>query len=229
MGLIEPQQAGQGASGDHKDEGVPRSMVTIAGVDEAGRGPLAGPVVAAAVMLRPDVAIAGLKDSKLVSPIRRARLADTICEKSLAWSIGRATVEEIDALNILQASLLAMRRAIESLAVIPGRVLVDGNHCPELAPGPRTPPLSAVVGGDNRVAAISAASILAKESRDADMLELDAVYPGYGFARHKGYPTRAHIQALRALGPCPVHRRTFKPVRELFGNGPVRDMSRCVG
>jgi ribonuclease HII len=180
----------------------------VAGVDEAGRGPLAGPVVAAAVVLDPHCTVGGLRDSKQLSEVRRDALAAQVCERAVAWSVASVGVEEIDRLNILQATLLAMRQAVESLGVRPAEVLIDGNRCPVLAV-----PARAVVGGDRTVAAISAASILAKVERDRAMRVLDVTYPGYGFARHKGYPTRAHREALVALGPTPVHRRTFAPVR----------------
>lgn len=183
----------------------------ICGVDEAGRGPLAGPVIAAAVALDPDRPIAGLRDSKRLSAAQRERLADAIRHHALAWSLGRADAEEIDRLNILQATLLAMRRAVEALAQVPDRVLVDGNVCPRL-----TLACEAVVRGDATVPAISAASILAKVARDAEMQRLHAVYPDYGFAGHKGYPTAAHLAALGRLGPCPEHRRSFAPVRRVI-------------
>ena len=180
-----------------------------AGVDEAGRGPLAGPVVAGAVLLDPQRPINGLKDSKRLSAKRRDELAALIRERAVAHALGRAEVAEIDQLNILQATLLAMRRAVAGLAVQPERVFVDGNHCPDL-----TVPAVAVVGGDALLAPISAGAILAKTARDAEMVRLAADYPGYGFERHKGYGTRAHLAALRALGPCPIHRRSFAPVAE---------------
>ena len=183
----------------------------IAGVDEAGRGPLAGDVVAAAVILDPGHPIEGLRDSKRLSPLRRAQLAEQISCHALAWAIGRASVEEIDSINILQASLLAMRRAIYQLRPQPHRVLVDGIHDPKSGI-PATP----LVGGDNLEPCISAASILAKEQRDEDMRQLDIRFPGYGLARHKGYPTREHIEALTRLGPSPVHRTSFAPVRRLL-------------
>lgn len=179
----------------------------IAGVDEVGRGPLAGPVVAAAVILDPARPIAGLADSKTLSPLRREQLATEIRAKALAWALGRAEVAEIDRLNILQASLLAMQRAIAALSIVPDQALVDGNRCPPLAC-----PCRAIVKGDATVPAISAASILAKVARDAEMGELHERYPRYGFAQHKGYPTAAHRDALRRFGPCPEHRRSFAPV-----------------
>ncbi|GHU28978.1 ribonuclease HII [Betaproteobacteria bacterium] len=180
------------------------------GVDEAGRGPLAGPVVAAAVILDPDKLIAGLNDSKKLSAKRRATLAVEIRAKALAWAVAEASVEEIDRINILQASLLAMRRAVDGLALRPERALIDGNKCPQL-----DCPAEAIVGGDGKIASIAAASILAKTVRDAGMLALHAIYPVYGFDRHKGYPTAFHLQALRAHGPSPVHRRSYAPVAQL--------------
>jgi ribonuclease HII len=184
----------------------------ICGIDEAGRGPLAGPVVAAAVVLAPDLPIVGLRDSKQLSSAQRERLADAIRERALAWALGRAEPAEIDRYNILGATLLAMRRAFAGLAVRPARALVDGNRCPELPCD-----CEAVIRGDASVPAISAASILAKVARDAEMLALDADWPGYGFAVHKGYPTRRHLEALARLGPSAVHRRSFGPVRRLLG------------
>lgn len=184
----------------------------IAGVDEVGRGPLAGDVVAAAVILDPHQPIAGLRDSKRLSAARREELALAIRAHALAWSVARATVEEIDRLNILQASLLAMKRAVEALQPQPGYVLVDGNRLPQWSYAAEP-----VVKGDNRVPAIAAASILAKVQRDAELVELEERYPGYGFAAHKGYPTAAHLSALRELGVTPAHRRSFAPVRALLG------------
>jgi len=181
---------------------------TVAGVDEAGRGPLAGPVVASAVILGQASTIPGLADSKTLSEKMRERLADEIRRRSDAWALGVATVEEIDRLNILQATLLAMRRAVEGLAVVPEWVLVDGNQAPVWAYQTR-----AVVRGDALIPAISAASILAKVARDAMMHALDTQYPVYGFSRHKGYPTAAHLQALEIHGISPVHRQSFAPVR----------------
>ena len=186
-------------------------VILIAGVDEAGRGPLAGPVTAAAVILDPARPIAGLADSKKLSPARRERLAEEIRAKSLAWALGRADIAEIDRLNILQAALLAMQRAVAALSVAPDKVLVDGNRCPKLVC-----PCAAIVKGDASVPAISAASILAKVARDAELRELHDRYPRYDFARHKGYPTAAHLAALRRHGPCPEHRRSFAPVAALL-------------
>ncbi|MFV0372433.1 MAG: ribonuclease HII [Azonexus sp.] len=179
----------------------------VCGVDEAGRGPLAGPVVAAAVILDPARPIAGLNDSKKLSARKREALALTIREQALAWAVAEASVEEIDRLNILHASLLAMQRAVAALQVVPERALIDGNRCPQLAM-----PAEAVVQGDAKVASIAAASILAKTVRDAGMLALHARYPQYGFDRHMGYPTAAHCAALAAHGASPVHRRSFAPV-----------------
>lgn len=187
-------------------------MLWVAGVDEAGRGPLAGPVTAAAVILDPSRPIHGLDDSKRLSPARRAQLEVEICARSRAWAVAWADVAEIETLNILHASLLAMRRAVAALAVAPHEVLVDGNRCPDFGC-----PAQAIVGGDARVPSIGAASILAKQARDRELVRLDALYPGYGLAKHKGYPTAAHVDALRRLGPCPIHRRGFGPVRELLG------------
>ncbi|NCA69507.1 MAG: ribonuclease HII [Sphingobacteriia bacterium] len=183
----------------------------IAGVDEAGRGPLAGPVSAAAVILDPRQPIAGLADSKTLSARRRETLAERIRECALSWSVAWASAEEIDRINILQASLLAMQRAVAGLTAAPTLALVDGKHCPALACETR-----ALVGGDRSDPAIGAASILAKVARDQLMCELDRRHPGYGFAMHKGYPTRAHLAALRVLGPCPEHRRSFGPVRAML-------------
>jgi len=183
----------------------------ICGVDEAGRGPLAGPVFAAAVILGPAHGIKGLADSKKLSAQQRDRLAVQIRQYAVAWAVASASVEEIDTLNILQATLLAMRRAVERLPCAPAEVLVDGLYCPKIAP-----PARAIVGGDSLIAEISAASILAKTSRDALMLELHLQYPAYGFDRHKGYPTAAHLEALRAHGISAVHRRSFAPVRLLL-------------
>ena len=185
----------------------------IAGVDEAGRGPLAGPVVAAAVILDPRRRIRGLADSKVLPPEERERLAGLIRARSLAWSVAWADREEIDALNILEATLLAMRRALIALPICPTHVKIDGNRCPclaDLAPGCT---FEAIVDGDASVAAISAASIIAKTHRDAMMRALDACYPGFELARHKGYATEAHLRALRRRAPSPLHRRSFSPMR----------------
>ncbi len=183
------------------------SIVLIAGVDEVGRGPLAGPVIAGAVILNPDQPIRGLADSKKLSAKQRQRLAVEIQTQALACALGRAEVDEIDRFNILQASLLAMQRAILALTVLPTKVLVDGNRCPVLAC-----PSEAIVKGDATVAAISAASIIAKVARDAELCALHDQYPYYGFSQHKGYPTAVHLKALGRYGPCPAHRRSFAPV-----------------
>jgi ribonuclease HII len=182
----------------------------IAGVDEAGRGPLAGPVVAGAVILHPKKTIAGLKDSKLLNALQRDALYDSIVKNSLAYACGMATVEEIEELNILQASLLAMQRAINALVVSPQEIWVDGRDKPKV-----DYPVKAIIDGDATVEVISAASIIAKVTRDRLMLELDQIYPGYGFAAHKGYGTKKHLEALKRLGPSAIHRRTFKPVAEV--------------
>jgi len=191
-------------------------MEKLCGVDEAGRGPLCGPVVAAAVILDPARPIAGLADSKKLSEKRREKLAIEIREKALAWCIAEASVEEIDRLNILHATMLAMQRAVAGLALVPDRVRVDGNRCPRLEV-----PCEAVVKGDSLVAEISAASILAKTARDAQLLELDKLYPQYGLAGHKGYPTAAHLAALRAHGACDIYRKSFGPVRDVIANPPL--------
>jgi len=184
----------------------------IAGVDEAGRGPLAGPVIAAAVILDPNSPIDGIADSKTLSEKMRNQLDQEIRNRALAWAIARADVEEIDSLNILQASLLAMKRAVNALSIRPQLVLIDGNQCPDLD-GCQ---VEAIIKGDQTVTAIGAASILAKVARDREMVELDARYPGYGFAQHKGYPTKIHISALNTLGISPVHRRSYAPVRNIM-------------
>jgi ribonuclease HII len=183
----------------------------IAGVDEAGRGPLAGPVYAAAVILDPKKQIRGLTDSKLLTPKKREILSKRIQEKALHWSIAYADVTEIDDINIFQASLLAMQRAVENLKIIPELILIDGKFCPQLPY-----PMQAIIKGDQLIPAISAASILAKVARDQVMLELDLQYPGYGFAAHKGYGTEQHLTALKKLGATPIHRKSFAPVRELI-------------
>ena len=189
------------------------SSTVTAGTDEVGRGPLAGDVVAAAVILEPSVPITGLADSKKLSSRQRQNCYEQIVEKARAYAVGRASVAEIDRLNILQASLLAMHRAVLALSVQPEFVYVDGNRCPQW-----NYPSQAIVKGDSLVASIAAASIIAKVTRDSEMRELDSVYPGYGFARHKGYPTAAHLIALTSLGPCPIHRRSFAPVAALISD-----------
>jgi ribonuclease HII len=191
-------------------------MSLLCGVDEAGRGPLCGPVVAAAVILDPARPIAGLADSKKLSEKRRNALAIEIREKALAWCIAEASVAEIDRLNILHATMLAMQRAVAGLSVVPARVQVDGNRCPRL-----DVPCEAVVKGDALVAEISAASILAKTARDALLVELDRRYPQYGLAGHKGYPTAAHLAALKVHGACEIYRTSFGPVRAIIANPPL--------
>ena len=183
----------------------------IAGVDEVGRGPLVGAVVAAAVILDPARPIEGLTDSKVLTERKRERLAPIIREQALAWALGRAEVDEIDSINILQASLLAMRRAVESLNIQPDHVQVDGNRCPTVACS-----VEAIIKGDLHIPAIGAASIIAKVARDQEMVALDACYPQYGFARHKGYPTREHLAAIREHGVISEHRRSFGPVRAVL-------------
>ena len=185
--------------------------IVVCGVDEAGRGPLAGPVYAAAVILGPGVRLRGLADSKILTPEARECLRSRIERRAVAWAVASASVEEIDTLNILQATLLAMRRAVEQLTCMPAEVLVDGLHCPPL-PCPARP----VVRGDATVKEISAASILAKTERDRYMVELDRAYPQYGFAQHKGYSTPEHLEALRRHGASPHHRQSFAPVREVM-------------
>ena len=186
-------------------------ILLVCGVDEAGRGPLAGPVSAAAVILDDSRPIAGLADSKKLSEKQRDRLAPIIRERALAWAVAYAEVEEIDSLNILQATLLAMKRAVEGLNIQPQQVLVDGLYCPQTGISSQ-----AIVKGDSKVAAISAASILAKTARDHAMLSLHQSYPQYGFDAHKGYPTAAHLAALKQHGISPEHRKSFRPVRELL-------------
>ena len=183
----------------------------VAGVDEVGRGPLCGAVVTAAVILDPNRPIAGLNDSKKLTEARREKLYDEIREKALSWCIARAEVEEIDELNILHATMLAMQRAVEGLSITPKLAMIDGNRCPKL-----TMPSEAVVKGDSKVPAIAAASILAKVSRDREMAAFELQYPGYGIGGHKGYPTAFHLEALERLGPTPIHRRSFGPVRRAY-------------
>lgn len=182
-----------------------------AGVDEVGRGPLAGDVVTAAVILDPEKPIAGLNDSKKLSEKKRERLFDIIKEQALSWSIARCSVAEIDQLNILQASLLAMKKAVDDLSIRPEHVWVDGNKIPQW-----DYPAEAVVKGDSRVEAIAAASILAKVTRDREMVEFDRTYPGYGFVAHKGYPTKVHMEALLRLGVTPIHRVSYAPVKRVI-------------
>lgn len=185
----------------------------LAGVDEVGRGPLAGPVVAAAVILNPEKPIAGLKDSKKITQKKRERLSDEIKEKALAWSLGRAEVEEIDEINILKASLLAMKRAVESLAIEPKLVATDGQYSPDVVYEK-----IAITKGDSLVPAISAASIIAKVARDNEMVNFEETYPGYGFSSHKGYPTKQHIESLEKLGVTEIHRRSFSPVARFLSD-----------
>ena len=183
----------------------------FAGVDEVGRGPLAGPVVAAAVILDPARPIAGLADSKKLTERRREQLDVEIREHALCWALGRAEVEEIDQINILQASLLAMKRAVEALPIRPEHALIDGKFCPDLSCSS-----AAVIGGDGLVPVIGAASIIAKVARDREMVEMAVRYPGYGFEKHKGYPTRVHLEALERLGVTEIHRLSFGPVKRLL-------------
>jgi len=212
---MDPEGCGAGGPGEREErrlaalwtweKRVGSPAVRVAGVDEAGRGPLAGPVAAAAVILDPAVVLPGLNDSKQLSPAKRARLAELIKEKAIAWAVGWASVDEIDRWNIRQASLVAMQRAVAALAIPPDFILVDGkDKIPNLGV-----PQEAIVGGDRVSASIAAASILAKVARDACMEELHRLYPCYGFNRHKGYPTKAHYQALAQYGPSPVHRKSF--------------------
>ena len=195
----------------------------VAGVDEVGRGPLCGPVVTAAVILDPRRPIEKLNDSKKLTAARREALFDEICEKSMAWCIARAEVDEIDQLNILHATMLAMKRAVEGLSVTPRLALIDGNRCPQLSV-----PSAPVIQGDGQVPAIAAASILAKVSRDREMCALDLCYPGYGLAMHKGYPTPHHLDALRRLGPTIIHRRSFAPVRILLEQFALAETTESV-
>jgi len=187
--------------------------ILIAGVDEAGRGPLAGPVVASAVILDPARPIEGLNDSKKLSESQREKLAPLIRERAIAWAVASAEVDEIDRINILQATLVAMIRAVGRLSAKPAHMQVDGNKLPNIADLPFPCTAEAIVDGDALIPAISAASILAKTTRDALMMKLDSQYPGYGFAIHKGYGTAMHLRALRELGPCAIHRKTFGPVK----------------
>ena len=194
---------------------MPNANLIVCGVDEAGRGPLAGSVVAAAVVLDPNKPILGLKDSKKLSAKAREDLYELIIRDSMAWSIAEASPAEIDSINILQATMLAMKRAIEglekTLGRLPNQALIDGNRCPNL-----DIEMEAIVKGDTKVPSISAASILAKVTRDRDMQQLHQSYPMYGFNQHMGYPTQAHFSALKAFGPCPAHRRSFSPVQAVL-------------
>ena len=193
--------------GEH--QALPRPRGRVAGVDEAGRGPLAGPVVAAAVILDENNPVEGLRDSKRLTAARRDRLFEEIRDKALAWSVASASVAEIDTINILQATLVAMRRAVEGLQPAAEFVFIDGNRCPALHG-----PAQAVIKGDNRVTSISAASIIAKVTRDREMQLLDEQYPGYGLAQHKGYPSKMHLAALETLGITEIHRRSYAPGRK---------------
>nr|WP_024965662.1 ribonuclease HII [Pantoea sp. IMH] len=199
------------------------SASRIAGVDEVGRGPLVGAVVTAAVILDPAKPVAGLADSKKLSEKRRLALYDEICEKALSWSLGRAEPEEIDQLNILHATMLAMQRAVAGLHIAPDFVLIDGNRCPALPV-----PAQAVVKGDSLVAEISAASIVAKVTRDREMAALDLLFPDYGFAQHKGYPTALHLEKLSLFGATPHHRRSFAPVRNALLDAEVATAARIA-
>lgn len=199
------------------------SASRIAGVDEVGRGPLVGAVVTAAVILDPAKPVAGLADSKKLSEKRRLALYDEICEKALSWSLGRAEPEEIDQLNILHATMLAMQRAVAGLHIAPDFVLIDGNRCPALPV-----PAQAVVKGDSLVAEISAASIVAKVTRDREMAALDLLFPDYGFAQHKGYPTALHLEKLSLFGATPHHRRSFAPVRNALLDAEVAMAARIA-
>jgi ribonuclease HII len=188
---------------------LPKISGLLAGADEAGRGPLVGNVVAAAVILDEERPIEGLADSKKLTAKRRESLAEEIMQKAKAWAVVSVSPVEIDRINILQASMLAMKQAVEQLSTAPDHVFIDGNRCPEM-----DCPATAIVKGDARVAEISAASILAKVTRDEQMLELHNIFPQYGFDKHKGYPTKAHMEALAEHGPCPEHRRSYAPVRK---------------
>lgn len=195
--------------------------ILIAGVDEAGRGPLAGPVVASAVILNPEYHIEGLNDSKKLSETERDRLAILIRRHAIAWAVASSDVEEIDRINILQATMVAMLRALARLSVKPAHVQVDGNRLPDIAGLPFSCTAEAIVEGDALIPAISAASILAKTTRDALMMQLDNQHPGYGFAIHKGYGTVMHLRALRELGPCAIHRKSFAPVKMMLAGEVV--------
>ncbi len=200
------------------------NTILIAGVDEVGRGPLAGAVVTAAVILNPDKPIEGLNDSKKLSEKKREFLYDLICESALDYAIGRAEVEEIDQINILQATFLAMQRAVAGLSYKPGKVLVDGNKAPDFGI-----PAEAIIKGDGKIAEISAASIIAKVTRDRELQQLAVEYPGYGFEKHKGYGTKRHMEALNKLGVTPIHRRSFAPVAQLVQLGLIAKSSELMG
>jgi ribonuclease HII len=222
--LVRKRRAGNRAEGQRlrhllkfETELWERGAVHVGGVDEAGMAPLAGPVVAGACVLPPDYRPRGVDDSKQLDRRARERLAEDIRRNAICWAVARAEVEEIDTINIYRAGLLALTRAVRALATCPDHVLVDARRLPEL-PIPQTP----IIHGDALSLTIAAASILAKTARDALMAELDLVHPGYGFARHKGYPTAEHFDALRRLGACPIHRRSFQPVREALGLVPVQ-------
>jgi ribonuclease HII len=211
---------------DFAEHSDPNSLSRIAGVDEAGRGPLAGPVVAAAVILDPARPIEGIGDSKALTERQRDVLAGLIRERALAWSVAWADHAEIDTLNILQATFLAMRRALCGLHIAPTHVQIDGNRPPSLAGTGLSCSIETIVKGDAKVAAIGAASILAKTTRDAMLVQLDALYPGYGLAGHKGYPTPAHYAALARLGPSAIHRMSFAPVRVAAESRDARRVTR---
>ena len=200
-----------------------KTLTLSCGVDEAGRGPLAGPVYAAAVILDPDNPVSGLADSKTLKPLIRERLAKKIKLRALAWYVASASVEEIDRLNILRASLLAMKRAVMGLSVYPGEVLVDGLHCPDLEM-----PMTAIIKGDKLIPEISAASILAKVTRDETMMSLHLLFPNYGFDKHKGYPTPEHLENLTRFGATDVHRKSFAPVRVALNAGQKMVNSRIT-
>lgn len=201
----------------------------LAGVDEAGRGPLAGPVVASAVILDPSARVRGIRDSKLIDHEERVELAIKIKQRSLAWAVAWADVEEIDTLNILQATHLAMRRALMGLRLRPAHVQVDGDRCPSFVGLGIDCTFEAIIDGDALHTCIGAASILAKTTRDAMMTQLDRLYPSYGFATHKGYGTPAHCEVLRSLGPSPIHRRSFEPVRRALLPPSVAAVLECEG
>lgn len=232
MGVVQPRSSGGRARAGQfegmEEEGYSEGFQCVAGLDEVGRGPLAGPVVAAAVVLPREFKYPDIKDSKLLSPKQRLAVAPVIRELALSWSIGIVEVEEIDRINILKASLLAMAHALKGLARVPDYLLIDGTHKipgeflePSDSVASAQPLQRPIVKGDRRCVSIAAASILAKIARDQIMVELDKDYPGYGFGQHKGYGSAAHLAALRRLGPSAVHRRSFKPVRDVSIDGLV--------